>query len=118
MTNRWLGWTLAGLALALSCSAAQACDQHAKDAADAKDTSVAEAKHEGAGCDRPCCAHAKDTVDDNVAGKTVPADKPCAGHDSKGCPQRAGASAAAVTKAEPAKDAEKTETPSNPGTNR
>lgn len=113
--NRSLGWTLAGLALALSFSAGLACDQQAKNT-EGKDTPVAAAKLEGAGCDMPCCAHAKAADDEKVAAVAPPADKPCAGHGSKGCPKRAAATAAA--KAEPAKDVAETDTPSSPGTNR
>ena len=119
MTNRWIGWTLAAAALAVSVSAGFACDQHAQ-SVDAKDTKVVAAIGEAKGCDMPCCAHAKaaDDVKTAVAAAPATSEKPCVGHDPRGCPKKAGATAAAVAKAEPATEAVKAAPAVDPGTNR
>jgi hypothetical protein len=59
--NRRIGSTLVAVALAVSASAAWACDRHA-DAAetkDAKDAKVVAANGDAKGCSMPCCAKAK-----------------------------------------------------------
>ena len=113
--NRWIGWTLAVAALSVSASAGFACDQHAE-AAEAKDSKAFVANGAEKGCDMPCCAHAKAAVTDKAA--EAAGEKPCASHDLKGCPKKAGAAAAAVAKTEPAKDTAKVEAAADPGTNR
>lgn len=133
MTKRWIGPSMAAVVLALSASAGFACDQDAKaadakDPKEAKDVKVVAAKGETKGCDMPCCAHAKDAgagapaAAEVVAANGKPAanaagEKPCAGHDAKGCPKKAGAGAA-VANAEPAKDQAKGEPAADPGTHR
>jgi hypothetical protein len=114
--KRWTGWTVAAVAIAVSVSAAFACDQAAP-AAEAKNVKAVAAKEPAKGCDMPCCAHAKLAA---VDAKTAAAsdEKPCAGHDPKGCPKKAGATAATVAKAEPAKDAPKAAPSADPGTHR
>ena len=114
--NRWIGWTLAAVALAVSASTGFACDQHAQ-AAEAKDVKAVAANGDAKGCDMPCCAHANAAANDKPAAG-APAEKPCAAHDPKGCPKKAGATAAAIAKTEPAKEAAKVEPPADPGTNR
>jgi hypothetical protein len=49
------------VALALSASAASACDRHADavEAKDAKDAKVVAASRDAKGCSMPCCAKAK-----------------------------------------------------------
>lgn len=115
MTNRWIGWSLAAVAFAVSTSAAPACDKHA--AADVKDAKVVAANGDVKGCDMPCCAHAKAAAGEVKAAVAAPDDKPCAGHAAKGCPKKA-ATATALAKAEPAKDAAKPEPAPDPGTHR
>ena len=115
MTNRKIGSTLVALALAVSASAVLACDRHA-DAAEAKDAKAVAASGDTKGCDMPCCAHAKAAADAKpaaIAGKT-----PCAAHDGKGCPKKAGVATAAVTKTEPAKGAAPVAPAVDPGTHR
>jgi hypothetical protein len=114
VTNRWIGWTLGVMALTVSASAGFACDQ-AANAADAKDAKAVASNGASAGCDMPCCAHAK--AGDKVAAE-APAEKPCAAHDGKGCPKKAAATATAVAKTDPAKDAAKPDPAADPGTNR
>jgi hypothetical protein len=114
--NRWIGWTLAAVALATAASAGLACDQHAQ-AAEAKDMKAVAANDAAKGCDMPCCAHANSAVNDKIAADAV-AEKPCSAQAPKGCPKKATATAAAVAKSEPAKEAAKAEPPADPGTNR
>jgi hypothetical protein len=108
--NRRIGSTLIAVALGVSASAVLACDEHAR-AAEAKDEKVVAAKD----CDMPCCAHAKAAADKKVVAA---AEKPCAGHDAKGCPKKAAVTAAAMAKAEPAKDAAPVAPTADPGTHR
>lgn len=110
MTKRWMGWTLASLALAVAATTGFACDEHAQ-AADAKDGKTVAAKGDAKGCDMPCCAHAADAADAKAAA--APAEKPCAMHDGKGCPKKA----TAMAKADTVKDAPKAE-PAADGTQR
>ena len=114
--KRWAGWSLAAVVVAVSASAGLACDRPEK-SAEVKDVKAVAANHDAKGCDMPCCANAKAAaVDAKVA---VASDqKPCAGHDPKGCPKKTGATVAAVLKAEPAKDAAKSAPPADPGTHR
>jgi hypothetical protein len=112
--NRRIGSAVVALALALSASAAWACDRHA-DAAEAKDQKAVAANGDAKGCDMPCCAHAKAAADTKTAAAV--AEKPCAAHDAKGCPKKA-ALATAALKAEPAKDAAPVEPAAAPGTHR
>ena len=114
--NRWFGWTLAAVALAVSGSAGFACDQHAQ-AAEAKDVKAVAANGNAKGCDMPCCAHAAAAANDKNAAPPA-GEKPCSAHEAKGCPKKAGATAAAVAKAEPAQDAAKAEPAVDPGTHR
>ena len=106
-----------GLALTVSTSAGMACDQKAQEPAAATDTTAVATKAQGAGCDMPCCAHAKMAADAKPVAQ-VPGGKPCAGGDAKGCPKRSPATTAAVAKAEPPKTVEKTEAVSDSGTHR
>ena len=117
--NRWIGWTLASVALAVAASAGFACDQHAEaaEAAEAKDAKAVVAHADAKGCDMPCCAHENAAVDVKTVAAAA-AEKPCAGHDPKGCPKKAGATAAAVANTEPATDTAKAEPAADPGTNR
>jgi len=118
MTNRWLGWTLVGLALTVTTSAGVACEQNAKEPAAATDTAAVATKAHEAGCDMPCCAHAK-TAAAPKAVAHVPAGKPCTGVNAKGCAKRSAAPAtAAVAKEEPAKAVVEAEAAPDPGTNR
>jgi hypothetical protein len=105
--------------LAVSASAGFACDQHAEaaEAAEAKDAKAVVAHADAKGCDMPCCAHAKGASDVKTAVAATD-EKPCASHDPKGCPKKTGATAAAVAKPEPAKDAAKAEPAADPGTHR
>jgi hypothetical protein len=114
--KRWTGWTLAAMAVAVSVSAGFACDQAAP-VAEAKDAKAVAATEPAKGCDMPCCANAKRAADDAKTAATSD-EKPCAGHDPKGCPKKAGATAVAVAKAEPAKDAPKAAPSADPGTHR
>ena len=114
--NRWIGWTLAAVALAASASAGFACDQHAQ-SAEEKNTKAIAGTGDAKGCDMPCCAHAKSANVVKTAGAATD-DKPCAGHDPKGCPKKAGATAAAVAKTEPVQDAVKAEPAADSGTQR
>jgi len=114
--NRWIGWTLAAVALAVSAPTGFACEQHAQ-AAEAKDVKDVAANGNAKGCDMPCCAHANSAVNDKIAADAV-AEKPCPAQAPKGCPKKATATAAAVAKSEPAKEAAKAEPPADPGTNR
>jgi hypothetical protein len=125
VTKNWIGISLAVVALAVSASAAFACDQQAA-AADAKDAKGATADaavaangatKAGTGCDMPCCAHAKEAVADKNAANGAEA-KPCAANDAKGCPKKATATAATAAKAEPAKETAKAEPATTPGTHR
>ena len=115
--NRWIGWTLAAVVLAVSAPAGFACDQHAQ-SADANNTKAVAATGDAKGCDMPCCAHAKAAADDVKAAAAATDEKPCAGHGPKGRPKKAGATATAVAKTEPAKDAAKAAPAADPGTNR
>lgn len=114
--NRWIGWTLAALALAVSASTGFACDQRAE-AAEAKDVKAVAANGNAKGCDMPCCAHANAAANNKIVAEAA-TEKPCAAHDPKGCPKKAGATAAAVANTEPAKGAAKAEPAADPGTNR
>ena len=114
--NRWIGWTLAAIALATAASAGLACDQHAQ-AAEAKDMKAVAANDAAKGCDMPCCAHANAAANDKTAADAA-TEKPCAAHATKGCPKKATATVAAVAKTEPAKQAAKAEPAADPGTNR
>ena len=114
--NRWFGWTLAAVALAVSASTGFACDQHAQ-AAEAKDVKAVATNGEVKGCDMPCCAHATTAANDKPAPDAAAA-KPCTAHDAKGCPKKAGSTAPTVATTEPAKEAAKTEPAADPGTNR
>lgn len=122
MTKNWIGLSLAAVALTVSVSTGFACDQQApaadsKEATDAKDAKTVAANGHAAGCDMPCCAHAKDAVNDKNAAN-APAEKPCAAHDAKGCPKKAAPAAVAAAKSEPAKDAAKAQPAAAPGTHR
>ena len=112
MMKHGLRWTLAAFAVAVSVSAGWACDGHAQDA-DAKDGKTAAAQGDAKGCDMPCCAHAHDAANAKTAEGTAD-DKPCAGHDPKGCPKKA----AAVAKPDAVKDTPKAEPSANSGTQR
>ena len=116
MTKSWIGLNVAAVALAVSASTCFACGEQAQ-AADAKDVKTVAANGAAKGCDMPCCAHANAAANDKNAAIAA-GEKPCAAHEAKGCPKKAGAAAATVTKAEPAKDAAKPEPAVDPGTNR
>ncbi len=108
MTKQWMRWTLATLVLTAATTAGFACDDQAK-ADDAKEKPAVAAKADAKGADMPCCAHAKEAAD----VKTVAAgtdDKPCTGHDGKGCPKKA-----ALAKNEGAKDTPKAEAVADAG---
>ena len=112
--KRRIGSTLMAVALGVSASSAFACNEHAQ-AAEVKDEKVVAAKADTKDCDMPCCAKAKAASDKKIAAAP---EKPCAAHDAKGCPKKAEAKAAAVAKAEPAKDAAPVAAPADPGTHR
>ena len=116
MTKSWIGLSVAAVALAVSASTCVACGEQAQ-AADAKDVKTVAANGETKGCDMPCCAHANAVANDKNAAN-APGDKPCAAHDAKGCPKKAGATAVTAAKSEPAKDTAKAEPAVDPGTNR
>ena len=123
MTKRFMGWSLAAAVVAVSGSAALACEEAAKtaDLKEAKDTKAIAAKSETSGCNLPCCAHDKAAAEakaETAVKAEVAAhnEKPCAGHDGKGCAKKTTATLAA--KAEPAKDAVKPEAATDPGTQR
>lgn len=61
MINRRTGSMLVAVALAVSTSAAWACDKHADaaEAKDAKDAKAVAANGDAKGCSMPCCAKAK-----------------------------------------------------------
>jgi hypothetical protein len=100
VTKNWLRWTLASLALVVAANTGWACDAQAQNAdAKDKDGKVVSGQADAKGCDMPCCAHAHDTAGAKTA-EGVAADKPCAGHDPKGCPKKA----ALVAKTEAVKD--------------
>lgn len=99
VVNRKIGSTLIAAALAVSATAAMACDRHG-DAAAAKDAKAVVASGDAKGCDMPCCAKAK------------------AAADAKGCPKNAGVTTAAVKKTEPAKSAAPVAPAVDPGTHR
>ena len=119
MTKRWIGLSLAAFALAASTSAGLACDQQAQAAEtqDAKGGNTVAAKGETKGCDMPCCAHANAAANDKNAAVAA-GEKPCAAHEAKGCPKKAGATTATATKTEPAKETAKAEPAAEPGTHR
>lgn len=125
MTKRWIGLSLAALALAVSVSAGLACDQHTqaadandtKDAKDAKDAKTLAANGSAKGCDMPCCAHSHAASNDKNAANEA-GEKPCAAHDAKGCPKKAGTTGATAAKTGPAEDMAKAEPAADPGTNR
>ncbi len=112
--NRRIGSTVVALALAVSASAALACDRHT-DAAEAKDAKAVAANGDAKGCTMPCCAHAEAAADTKTAAAV--GEKPCAAHDAKGCPKKAAVATAAL-KTEPAKDAAAAGPPAAPGTHR
>ena len=116
MTKSWIGLSVAAVTLAVSVSMCFACGEQAQ-AADAKGVKTADAKSDAKGCDMPCCAHANAAANDKNAANTA-GEKPCAAHEAKGCPKKAGTAAATVTKAEPAKDTANAEPAVDPGTNR
>ena len=116
MTKNWIGLSVAVMALAVSTSMCLACGEQAQ-AADAKDVKTVAANGDAKGCDMPCCAQANAAANvKNAANAAV--EKPCAAHDAKGCPKKAGATAGTVAKAEPAQDTAKAEPAVDPGTNR
>jgi hypothetical protein len=108
--------------LAVSVSSGLACDQHtqaadANDTTDAKDAKTLAVNGSAKGCDMPCCAHANAAANDtNAANET--GEKPCAAHDAKGCPKKAGTTGATAAKTKPAEDTAKAEPAADPGTNR
>ena len=120
MKKRQTGWTLAALTLVVSATAAWACEGHppaadANNPKDAKDPKAVVASTPTAGCDMPCCAHAKEAADTKVVADTkvlpdgkalaaVKTETPCAGGGAKGCPKKAAATTA-VAKAQPTKEA-------------
>ena len=112
--NRKIGSTLIALALGVSASSVLACEEHAR-AAEAKDAKAVAVKVDAKDGDMPCCAHAKAAGDKKIAAA---GEKPCAAHDTKGCPKKAAVTAAAVAKAEPAKDAAPVAPSADPGTHR
>jgi hypothetical protein len=77
--NRRIGSMLVAVALAVSASAAWACDGHA-DAKDTKDAKAVTASGGAKGCSMPCCAKAK---------AAAVAEKPSPAHDAKGGPETA-----------------------------
>jgi len=116
VTKSWIGLSVAAVALAVSVSTCFACGEQAQ-AADAKDVKTVAANGDAKGCDMPCCAHAAAAANDKNAAPPA-GEKPCSAHEAKGCPKKAGATAAAVAKAEPAQDAAKAEPAVDPGTHR
>jgi len=113
VTNRRIGLTLVVALLSVSASAVFACDRQA-DAAEAKDAKAVAATGDAEGCDMPCCAHANAAAEVKTAEAV--GEKPCAGHDAKGCPKKAAATVAAKT--EPAKDAASVAPAADSGTHR
>jgi len=119
VTKNWIGISVLTVALAVSASTCFACGEQAQ-AADAKDVKTVAANGETKGCDMPCCAHAAAAAAAaNDKNATPPAgEKPCSATAAKGCPKRAGATAATVAKAEPAQDTAKAAPAVDPGTQR
>ena len=116
MRKNWIGLSLAAVALAVSASTCFACGEQAQ-AADAKDVKTVAANGDAKGCDMPCCAHANTATGEKTAAPAT-GEKPCTVQEAKGCPKKAGATAAAIAKAEPAQDTAKAEPAVDPGTQR
>jgi cytochrome bd-type quinol oxidase subunit 1 len=99
--NRRIGSTLVAVALAVTTSAAWACDKHADaaEAKDAPDVKVAAANGDAKPCSMPCCAKAKTAT------------------TAKESPEKA-AAAATASKTKPAQDAPPAAPAADSGTHR
>jgi hypothetical protein len=84
--NGRIGSLLVAVAIAVSASAASACDRHA-DAVEAKDAKAVAASGDAKGCSMPCCAKAKTAAVAEKPGSEKPvaagtASKPKPAHDA------------------------------------